>query len=365
MSFLISVFKPLAYISLPIVLIRSISASSPVARYYTRVATYVGALLTVASCSIFVAAGMSLVGRSNDVNNIVARIFYGLVHRVLDVKIEVEGAENLKTCPAILMCNHQSMLDILIIGRLMPKQTAIMAKKSLQYTPLGPFMTMSGTIFIDRGNSAQAIRSIEAAGERLKTTKTSLWMFPEGTRHLSQKPDMLQLKKGGFHLALNAGIPITPIVVENYWRIYRKGIFDTGTIKVRVLPPISTTGLSAADVGTLATRVRDQMLETLRDISEKVPSGKRSSHPESQSAAPRDSSTPLDNAASLLGSSSGVIPDSAEAVLETKGSSSSLASSSFSSEPSHNRRKMSSSTTENGAETEEDEGMILVGRPSS
>lgn len=115
----------------------------------------------------------------------------------------------------------------------MPKQTAIMAKKSLQFTPLGPFMTLSGAIFIDRGNSARAYRSIDAAGEKMKQERTSLWIFPEGTRHLSREPDMLPLKKGGFHLALNAGIPITPIVTENYWHMYHKGIFGSGTITVR------------------------------------------------------------------------------------------------------------------------------------
>jgi lysophosphatidate acyltransferase len=115
----------------------------------------------------------------------------------------------------------------------MPKQTAIMAKKSLQFTPLGPFMSMSGTIFIDRGNNAKAIRSIDVAGKHMLSTKTSLWMFPEGTRFLSKEPDMLPLKKGGFHLALNAGIPIIPIVVENYWHLYRQGVFESGIIKVR------------------------------------------------------------------------------------------------------------------------------------
>jgi lysophosphatidate acyltransferase len=115
----------------------------------------------------------------------------------------------------------------------MPKQTAIMAKRSLQYTPLGPFMSLSGTIFIDRGNSVSAFRSIDVAGEKMKRTKTSLWMFPEGTRHLSKEATMLPLKKGGFHLAINAGIPVTPIVCENYWHIYRKGVFESGTMKVR------------------------------------------------------------------------------------------------------------------------------------
>jgi lysophosphatidate acyltransferase len=115
----------------------------------------------------------------------------------------------------------------------MPKQTAIMAKKSLQFSLLGPFMSMSGTIFIDRGNNTKAIRSIDVAGKNMISTKTSLWMFPEGTRFLSNEPDMLPFKKGGFHLALNAGIPIIPIVIENYWHLYRRGVFESGIIKVR------------------------------------------------------------------------------------------------------------------------------------
>ena len=117
MSFLVSIFKPLAYISLPIILIRSIAASSPVGRYYTRIAVYVGTLVTVGSCSIVIAAGMSLIGRSTDVNKVVACVFYFLAGRALDIKVEVEGEEYLDTHPAVLMANHQSMLDVLVIGR--------------------------------------------------------------------------------------------------------------------------------------------------------------------------------------------------------------------------------------------------------
>lgn len=108
-----------------------------------------------------------------------------------------------------------------------------MAKTSLQYTPLGPFMHLAGNIFIDRGNNSRAVRSVEAAGQKMKKAGLSLWIYPEGTRHMSEAPDMLPFKKGGFHLAINAGIPIIPIVVENYWRIYRKDVFDSGVIKIK------------------------------------------------------------------------------------------------------------------------------------
>lgn len=117
MSFLVSVFKPLAYISLPVILLRSIAANSPVGRYYVRVGVYVGTLTMVAACSAVVAAGMSFVGQRFDVNFVVARTFYALTKKALNVSIEVEGEEYLDTRPAVLMVNHQSMLDVLVVGR--------------------------------------------------------------------------------------------------------------------------------------------------------------------------------------------------------------------------------------------------------
>lgn len=115
-----------------------------------------------------------------------------------------------------------------------PKRTSIMAKKSLQWTPLlGQWMSLSGAVFIDRGNNAQAIRSLSAAGETIKARHTSLWMFPEGTRSMREHNDLLPFKKGAFHVAVEAGIPIVPVICENYWKLYRKGVFESGTIKIK------------------------------------------------------------------------------------------------------------------------------------
>ena len=80
-------------------------------------AVYIGTLATVGSCSIVIAASMSLIGRPTDVNNVVAWIFYILAGRALDIKVEVEGEENMNTRPAVFMVNHQSILDVLVIGR--------------------------------------------------------------------------------------------------------------------------------------------------------------------------------------------------------------------------------------------------------
>lgn len=64
-----------------------------------------------------VAVGMNIVGDRYNTNWVVARSFYALASRALDITIMVEGEEYLDTRPSILVGNHQSMLDILYIGR--------------------------------------------------------------------------------------------------------------------------------------------------------------------------------------------------------------------------------------------------------
>lgn len=109
-----------------------------------------------------------------------------------------------------------------------------MAKKELQWMPLlGQYLTASGAVFVDRGNNAKAVRSLAAAGESMHARNTSLWLFPEGTRSMRPYHDMLPFKKGAFHLAVQAGVPIVPVVCENYWRLYRKNVFESGTLKLR------------------------------------------------------------------------------------------------------------------------------------
>ncbi|CAE6502047.1 unnamed protein product [Rhizoctonia solani] len=184
------------------------------------------------------------------------------------------------------------MLDILYLGRIFPKQASIMAKKELKWSPLlGQFMALSGAVFVDRKNSKDALDSLARAGEEMKSKGISLWVFPEGTRSSSQVPNLLPFKKGAFHLAVQAGVPIVPIVCENYWRLYRKGTLEEGTLKIKVLPPIPTEGLTSTDVTELAERTRETMLATLRQISVSVPSDVRESTPK-PSTVPTPASVP-------------------------------------------------------------------------
>ncbi len=96
-----------------------------------------------------------------------------------------------------------------------------------------------------------------------------MYIFPEGTRSYSPTPDLLPFKKGAFHLAIQAQVPIVPIIAANYAHILsvKQRRFEAGVIPVKVLTPIETKGLKAEDVDDLTRRTREVMLEELRTLS--------------------------------------------------------------------------------------------------
>ncbi|WWC62404.1 uncharacterized protein I303_105000 [Kwoniella dejecticola CBS 10117] len=245
-------------------------------------ALYTVLLLLVSFFALLIGLVCTLTGKRLNTNYYVARTFYHVAGPILGWKFEVEGEEYLwklegegggvagkKGRSMVMVGNHQSMVDILYLGRIFPKHAAIMAKKSIKWIPgLGWWMMMSGTVFINRSNNKSAVASMTQAGDDMKRKRISLWIFPEGTRHMSAEPDLLQFKKGAFYLAVQSGVPVVPVVCENYHRLFDgKTQFNRGTLKIKVLPPIPTTGLTAADVPALMEKTRDMMLNTLKEIS--------------------------------------------------------------------------------------------------
>ncbi|XP_065067918.1 1-acyl-sn-glycerol-3-phosphate acyltransferase alpha-like [Rhopilema esculentum] len=167
-----------------------------------------------------------------------------------------------------MMCNHQSSLDCLVIAKDAPRPTATLAKKSLLYVPLfGWAAWLAGTIFIERSSSS-AINVMKKLVADLKKKKANVWIFPEGTR--CQNDSMLPFKKGGFHLAIEAQIPVVPVVVgncRNFIDIPNK-IFNSGILRVKVLQPIETTGMTKDDVTKLTNSCRDLMLKEYAQMME-------------------------------------------------------------------------------------------------
>lgn len=117
MAVLSSLLKPLAYVSLPAILIHAASRQSSLVRYYVRLGFYLSAIGICSVWGVLVSIGFTLIGRRFDINYIVAGTFEVIAGRTMGIHFDVEGEEYLQEPAAVIMCNHQSMLDILFIGR--------------------------------------------------------------------------------------------------------------------------------------------------------------------------------------------------------------------------------------------------------
>lgn len=179
---------------------------------------------------------------------------------------------------------------MLLLGTVFPKYCSVTAKSSLARTPfLGWFMSLSGTVFIDRADSKGARKVFDGAAEEMKRWKQSVFIFPEGTRSYADGPEMGAFKKGAFHLAVKAGVPVVPVVCANYWGVLsvKEQRFRGGRIPVKsrcmgrmrsracaniscllVLPPIPTTHLTDSDVESLTRSTRASMLKELVTLTE-------------------------------------------------------------------------------------------------
>ncbi|KAK4138228.1 acyltransferase-domain-containing protein [Trichocladium antarcticum] len=177
------------------------------------------------------------------------------------------------TRPAVFVANHQTEVDVLMLGCIFPKYCSMTAKASLARIPLlGWFMTLSGAIFLNRADAKSARQKMSGAADEIRTKRQSVFIFPEGTRSYSKEPTLLPFKKGAFHLAVEAQVPIVPIVVANYSHVFspKALVFQPGRIPCKVLDPIPTTGLTSADVDDLTRSTRELMLAELVALTEKA-----------------------------------------------------------------------------------------------
>jgi 1-acyl-sn-glycerol-3-phosphate acyltransferase len=131
--------------------------------------------------------------------------------------VEMRGAEHLPDGPFILMSNHQSNFDILALIATIPRRIYWIAKKELFDIPIfGSSMRRGGYIPLDRSDGRKALKSMENAATIIRQG-SSVVMFPEGTR--SRDGHLQPFKRGGFMLAVRAGVPVIPVTINGSGRV--------------------------------------------------------------------------------------------------------------------------------------------------
>lgn len=236
-------------------------------QFYTRLTVYILLIAVSALYGALASTVLTLIGKQGLSQWTTARFFYTVCRYVLGIKINIKNEERLLRRPAVFISNHQSELDILMLGATFPKYCSVTAKRSLKYYPfLGWFMILSGSVFIDRANRNDALKAFEGAAKKVNKDKLSVFMFPEGTRSYYQEPGLLPFKKGAFHFAVQAQVPLVPYVVSNYSKFFsfQQRRFVPGTIDIEVLEPIETKGMTKDDVNGLYESTRAKMLGSVK-----------------------------------------------------------------------------------------------------
>lgn len=185
---------------------------------------------------------------------------------VLGVKVEVVGETHLWAHrPCVFTLNHQSKFDMFAMMYLVRRGFTGVAKAEARNVPgFGRFMEMAEVAFLDRSNSAKAVDALKPAVDRLKSG-LSVCIAPEGTR--SWTPKLGPFKKGPFHLAMQAGVPIVPVVLRNSGEIMGRNdqTMRAGTLQVAVLPPIDVSDWKVSEMADRIEDVRQRYIDTLEN----------------------------------------------------------------------------------------------------
>lgn len=214
------------------------------------------------------AAGLpiwALTGSKREAQNFSMSLFADIASALVGMKMNVTGERYLwEQRPAVFIFNHQSKADMIITSKLLRRDVASVGKKEIgKYPLMNKVAEYGGAVLIDRENTSSAIEAMQPLVNAIKTQGKSVLIAPEGTRTVS--PKVGPFKKGAFHIAMQAGVPIVPIVIHNAMDVAPKGQFTyrKATVEVEVLPPIDTSDWTKATMNLHVAEVRDQYLKAL------------------------------------------------------------------------------------------------------
>ena len=178
------------------------------------------------------------------------------------MKVVVHGRENLGGAQHIIVSNHMSQHDILVLASVL-RNLKFVAKNELARVPFfGRAAASVGTVYIERQNRKSSFDSYRQAAEKIREGACVV-VFAEGSRGPTYS--LRPFKKGPFVLAVHVHAPIVPVVLYGTKEVHPKGTIrvTAGQVDVHFLEPIPTEGLNYEDRNALAKTVYDRMAALL------------------------------------------------------------------------------------------------------
>jgi len=201
------------------------------------------------------------------------RFWGSTTFRILDVPIHIINKSTIEARQArVVVCNHQSALDLAWGGVICPPLPVTIGKKEVIWIPILNLLFWAlDFIRIDRSNTVKALASLQGVAEKIRLGARSLVIAPEGTR--SPDGEILPFKKGAFHIAIEGQLPIHPVVVHGAYEILPKQriLPSRGPLYIEFLEPITTVGMKREQVSELTQLVETRVRSALSQLRKNYP----------------------------------------------------------------------------------------------
>lgn len=173
----------------------------------------------------------------------VSRVWMWIYLHAIGCPLKIKGAENFKgVSNCIIVCNHNSLMDVPVTTPFMPRANKTIAKKSFSYFPVFGWIYSFGSVLVDRNSDASRRKSFEDM-KRVLNLGLDMVIYPEGTRNRSYEP-LKNFYDGAFRLAADTKKPIIPTLVFNSKKVLpaAKVFFMLPhTLEMHFLPAVEST----------------------------------------------------------------------------------------------------------------------------
>lgn len=187
--------------------------------------------------------------------------------RRLKLDYTIEGKENIpESGPLLIMANHQGYFDLVgLYHAIQNFHFGMIAKAELKrFKFLRTAIEHTGSVFINRGNSRDALKTINEAVSILKSGD-SLGIFPEGTR--SRGYETGEFKKASFKLAEKASVPILPVSISGSYRLFEEtGSFKRSPQLIRIHPLVDYGSLNRSELHEAQNEIIETIIMGIEDI---------------------------------------------------------------------------------------------------
>lgn len=188
-----------------------------------------------------------------------ARATFGLTR----IPVEMRGIENLPEGHCVVVANHASYVDGIVLFGYLPPRFAFVIKGEMKKFPAVSFLLRRiGSKFVERFDASGSARDARHL-LRAASSGESLAVFPEGT--FEPHPGLDRFRPGAFAAAINAEVPVVPTVISGSRHVYPGGriLPRRGQLRIDVLQAIEPDDPAFGDSATLAELSRQRILEVL------------------------------------------------------------------------------------------------------